>query len=128
MIWQPALYEQSVIERLLQFQFHDYVKQVQTTTCQAELKRLLASGPPIYLEDKHALPLACPESDTHVCRLYYSSSGQQRDAVLNGALQGADRQALWDDLQKFVVVEGKEEGDDDDNDDQVDKQASDGER
>ena len=35
---------------------------------------------------------------------------------LKGAPEGPERQKLWDELQKFIIVEGKEEGDDDDMD------------
>mmetsp|Transcript_39885 Transcript_39885/g.96231 ORF Transcript_39885/g.96231 Transcript_39885/m.96231 type:complete len:90 (+) Transcript_39885:399-668(+) len=82
---------------------------VKTTDCQAELRRLLASGPPIYISDKHAMPL--PDGDTHIVKLWYSSDSQERPAVLEGALQGQDRKKLWDELNEFIIVEGGEEGD-----------------
>ncbi|GKY97332.1 hypothetical protein MPSEU_000691600 [Mayamaea pseudoterrestris] len=110
--WSPALYEQSVVEELLKTQFHDYVQRLGTSNCQAELRRMLGKGPPIYIEDVNALPL--PDGDEYICQLYYSSDGQERSAMLDGAVQGDERQALWDELKRFIVVEGKEEGDDDD--------------
>jgi len=110
--WKAAMYEQSVVQQLLDTQFHDFVTRVKTTDCQAELKRLLAAGPPIWLTDKHALPL--DESDTHVCQVWYASDNTERSAKLDGAVEGEERDALWEELKQFIIVEGKEEGDDDD--------------
>jgi hypothetical protein len=112
LLWQPALYERSVIERLLAFQFHDFVRRVHATDCQAELRRLLAQGPPIYLSDPHALPLI--EGDTHVCQLWYASDDVEASAVLDGAVQGSERDKLWNELREFIICEGKEEGDEED--------------
>lgn len=136
MKWHPAQYEQSVVEQLLSSQFHTFVNKVKTTDCQAELRRLLAAGPPIYISDKHAMPLpevsttnvetetttsgtdettaTEPTGDTHIIKLWYASDGEERSAKLDGAVEGEERQKLWDELKKFIIVEGKEEGDDDD--------------
>lgn len=73
---------------------------------------MLASGPPIYISDKHALPL--DDGDTHIINLWYASDGQERTAKLVGALEGKEREELWESLKEFIIVEGKEEGDDDD--------------
>ena len=51
-------------------------------------------GPPIWVTDKHGLPL--DGGDTHVDMLWFSSDGQERPAKLHGALEGDARQALWD--------------------------------
>jgi hypothetical protein len=110
MTWHPAKYEESVIVRLLQDQFHTFVKKVKTTDCQAELRRLLATGPPVYIHDKHALPLP-DNGDTHICQLWFSSDNTERSAKLDGALEGEERQQLWDELKKFIIQEGQEEGD-----------------
>ena len=57
MLWYPCMYEHDVVENLLQTQFHNFIERVKTTDCQAELRRLLKDGPPIYISDRHALPL-----------------------------------------------------------------------
>lgn len=104
-----------MIEQLVAQQFEQYVSRVKETDCQAELKRLLAKGPPIWVQDKNALPLA-QETDTHVSKLWFASDDLERSAKLTGALEGEERQKLWDELQQFIIVEGKEEGDDEDED------------
>lgn len=110
MTWKAAFFEQSVVQQLLDSQFHDFVTRVKTTDCQAELKRLLGAGPPIWISDKHGLPLN--DGDTHAVNLWYASDKTERSAKLEGAVDGAERQKLWDELKEFVIVEGKEEGDD----------------
>ena len=97
-------------EKLLTQQFHDFVARVKKTDCQAELRRLLGKGPPIYLEDKHALPL--DKGDEYVVKLWFASDGQERSAILEGAVQGEARDKLWAELKEFLIEEGKEEGDD----------------
>ena len=114
MQWHPAKFEESVILQILKDQFHTFVNKVKTTDCQAELRRLLATGPPIYISDKHALPIPTDNGDTHICKLWFSSDNQERSAKLEGALEGEDRQKLWNELNQFIVEEGQEEGDMDD--------------
>lgn len=109
MKWKPALYEKSVIEKLLKTQFHEYIEKVKTTDCQAELRRLLATGPPTYLSDDHALPLE--ENDTHVGQVWFACDKSTRSALLEGAKLGTERQELWDELKKFIIEDGKEDED-----------------
>lgn len=111
------MYEKSVVEELRKTQFHSFVERVKTTDCQAELRRLLASGPPVYICDKHAMPV--PEEDTHIVKLWYASDANlEISAKLDGAVEGEERTKLMDELQKFIIVEGKEPGDEDDKDDE----------
>uniref|UniRef100_A0A7S3L0L3 Uncharacterized protein n=1 Tax=Amphora coffeiformis TaxID=265554 RepID=A0A7S3L0L3_9STRA len=113
MKWKPALYEQMIVEKLLDEQFESFVEKVKKTDCQAELRRLLAKGPPIYIEDKHAMPLD-DNGDTHIVKLWYASDNKERSAKLKGAVEGEERDKLWTELKEFLIEEGKEEGDDDD--------------
>lgn len=110
--WKSSRMEESVVRQLLQTQFHEYIQRVKTTDCQAELRRLLASGPPIFVSDVHGLPL--PDGDTHISRLWFASDGTECSALLDGAVQGEEREILWNELKQFIIIEGKEEGDDDD--------------
>jgi hypothetical protein len=132
--WKPAKMEQAVIEELLRTQFRTYIERVKTTDCQAELKRLLAAGPPVHVSDPHGLPLNNDDNDatnnaqggtgttedddddTHIEQLWFASDNRERSAKLEGAVEGEEREKLWQDLQQFIVVEGKEEGDDEDDD------------
>merc|ERR1719162_1681148 len=63
MLWYPCMYEKSVVENLLKTQFGAFLERVKTTDCQAELRRLLNHGPPIWLSDPHALPLPGAKHD-----------------------------------------------------------------
>eukprot|EP00968_Pinguiococcus_pyrenoidosus_P001713 scaffold78_cov265-Pinguiococcus_pyrenoidosus.AAC.2 len=72
---------------------------VKKSTCAAEMRRLMEAGPPIYVSDKHGLPL--PEGDTHVAMLWYASDGEERSSKLEGAPEGAERDELWQSLKAF---------------------------
>mmetsp|Transcript_9102 Transcript_9102/g.11212 ORF Transcript_9102/g.11212 Transcript_9102/m.11212 type:complete len:157 (-) Transcript_9102:243-713(-) len=111
MKWKPALFELCVVQQLLDEQFNNYIEKVKKSDCQAELRRLLTSGPPIYVSDKHAFPL--DEGDAHVLKLWYAIDGKERSAKLKDSVEGAERDKLWESLKKFIIVEGKEKGDDD---------------
>ena len=74
-----------------------YIEGVQKADCEAELRRRLGKGPPVFLEDKHALPV--PEGDTHICQVWFQSDGVERSAKLKGAKEGEERLALWDTLK-----------------------------
>ena len=87
------------------------MKRVKTTDCQAELRRLLAKGPPIFLEDKHGLPLQ--DGETHVGKLWFASSGVEERAVLEGAVEGEEREILWEELRSFLVEKKEGEVDSD---------------
>lgn len=44
MKWKPALFESCVVEQLLEEQFDQFIKRVESTDCEAELRRLLEKG------------------------------------------------------------------------------------
>lgn len=98
--WHPALFASDVVQQLVDTQFHQYMKAVQQPDCKAELRRLVAKGPPIYVEDKHALAL--PDGDTHVAQLWFARDGQERSAKLDGALEGDARETLWQELRSLL--------------------------
>ena len=102
--WRAALVEQSVVERLLTTQFHMYRERVRTTDCQAELRRLLAKGPPVYVSDPHGLPVDQP--DDCIVQLWFASDNSVRSGVLDGAVMGKERDDLWQELRKFIVESG----------------------
>jgi hypothetical protein len=116
MKWKPCLYEQCIVEKLMVEQFHDYITRVKETDCQAELRRLLAKGPPIWLTDEHALPLddSDEKENSHVCNLWFATDNRVVSAKLHGAVEGQERDDLWNELRQFIIQEGKEKGDDDD--------------
>ncbi|KAF1795461.1 hypothetical protein GQ600_18590 [Phytophthora cactorum] len=76
---------------------------------QAELRRLVAKGPPIWLEDKHALPVL--EGDTHIIKVWFAKDNEERSAKLDGAVEGEARESLWKELRQLMdaMEEDKEE-------------------
>ena len=71
---------------------------------------MLEKGPPIYIFDEHGLAL--DDGDEFITKLWFSSDGKERNAKLKNCVEGKDREDLWESLNKFLIVEGKEEGDD----------------
>ncbi|KAG2519093.1 hypothetical protein BBO99_00007797 [Phytophthora kernoviae] len=100
--WHVALFCSDVVKQLLSTQFHTFMKKVQEADCKAELRRLVAKGPPIWLEDKHALPL--PEGDTHICQVWFAKDNEERSAKLDGAVEGEARETLWKELQELLAA------------------------
>lgn len=58
--------------------------------------------------------------DTHVCKLWFASDGKERSAKLTNAVEGVERERLWQELKEFIITVGKEVGDDDDDEDKKD--------
>ncbi|CAH0478413.1 unnamed protein product [Peronospora belbahrii] len=100
--WHAALFCSDVVEQLLATQFHTFMKKVEETDCKAELRRLVAKGPPIWLEDKHALPL--PKGDTHISHVWFARNDEERSAKLEGAVEGEARDVLWKELQQLLTA------------------------
>jgi hypothetical protein len=127
--WHTSYLSQAVVEQLLQTQFETYMNQIQSADCQAELRRLLARGPPIYISDPHGLPLPggvvvpvpvvaavapaiqqppppststtplVKEVDTHIVQLWYASDRTIRSAILHNAVEGEEHVKLWNQLK-----------------------------
>ena len=55
--WRPCLYGAEMIEGLRTSQYKNYMERIQKSDCKAEMKRLMESGPPVWVTDKHACPL-----------------------------------------------------------------------
>ncbi|KAL4139775.1 hypothetical protein PRNP1_015622 [Phytophthora ramorum] len=100
--WHAALFCVDVVGQLLATQFHTYMKKVQEADCKAELRRLVAKGPPVWLEDKHALPV--PEGDTHITKVWFAKDEEERSAKLDGAVEGQARDVLWKELQQLLAA------------------------
>ena len=121
MKWKPCNFELNVVETLLNKQFQQYITTVKESNCQAELRRLLKAGPPIYISDKHGFPLDDDsEDEQYVCKLWYAMDGKEHSSKLIGAVEGEERMKLWESLKEFLIEEGKEEGDDDTEDEKKD--------
>ena len=59
--WHASLYSSSVVRRLINTQFREFLDGVRKADCEADLKRRLKAGPPIWVQDKHALPIPLRE-------------------------------------------------------------------
>jgi hypothetical protein len=98
--WTPAKYCGDCIQTLLDSKFEAYMTGVAKSTCEAELRRYMVKGPPLYLEDPLGLPCAEGES---AYELWYCSDNSVRSGKVKGALEGDERQKLWDEHKSFVT-------------------------
>ena len=80
---------------------------VQTSDCEAELRRLMEAGPPIYIRDDHGFPL--DDGDTHVINLWFAADDKEISAKLVGAVEGEERDELWNTLKSFTVSKKENE-------------------
>lgn len=105
--WLPSGYCQACVEQLIKTQWYTYVSSIEKSTCRAEMKRLLARGPPVNVRDPKAMP--CPD-EREVAELWYISDGAVHDAKLEGSLTGEAREAFWKEkLEFFLEDEGDEQ-------------------
>lgn len=100
--WHPCLFGETAVRELRSTQYHDYIENVQKSDCIKEFTRLMKSGPPVWISDKHAMPLPREAKAAHVCALWFMSGNKTESAKLDGALEGEARQKLWDDMKNFM--------------------------
>jgi hypothetical protein len=127
MAWHPCFYERSVVEHLLKTQFGAFLERVKKTDCQAELRRLLRDGPPIWLSDPHALPLPGAKDDnddTNEDNDDDTNAANNADNDAEPSTKSSDSKnqnkdthicALWyagDNVEVSSKLEGAVEGDD----------------
>mmetsp|Transcript_35074 Transcript_35074/g.68750 ORF Transcript_35074/g.68750 Transcript_35074/m.68750 type:complete len:147 (+) Transcript_35074:171-611(+) len=102
--WHPCMFTSSVVEELLKTQFKRYLDDVEKAAadCAAAVRRLVIKGPPTHISDPHGLPL--PEGETHVEKVWFMKEGEERPAALEGALQGAEREELWNSQKQTLAA------------------------
>ena len=107
----------------------DFLERVKTTDCQAELRRLLQGGPPIWLSDRHALPLPLPlplpnnnNKKDNKDTTKNDKNGADGETIAAAAVAAVAEDthvcALWyagDDTEVSAKLVGAVEGDDRDN-------------
>lgn len=93
--WSVSNYSSDIILHLIKTQFESYLDKVEKASkdCAAAVRRLVLRGPPIYLEDVTALPI--PENDTHIDKIWVQNLNLEISSVLENALEGEEREALW---------------------------------
>jgi hypothetical protein len=86
--WIPSGFCEVCVSYLLKTQWELYTSALAKTTCKAEQRRLLKTGPPINLKDEKALP--CPDG-AEIHSLWFMSDGAEHSAKLEGSLVGEVR-------------------------------------
>eukprot|EP00042_Codosiga_hollandica_P020969 m.70479 g.70479 ORF g.70479 m.70479 type:complete len:149 (-) comp50141_c0_seq1:124-570(-) len=98
--WLPSKYCSVCLQMLMDSKFESYVSAVAKSTCEAELRRLMLKGPPVWIDDPIGLPVGEGE---HVHSLWFSEDNSIRSAKVKGALEGDARQKLWDEQKEFLT-------------------------
>lgn len=98
--WYPCVYCEDVVRQMINTQFHMYKKQVEESTCKAQMRSLVAAGPPVWISDK----VMHVEDGEHITKLWFSSSKSTISAKLMGALEGDERNELWQRYKSFYAL------------------------
>jgi hypothetical protein len=110
--WHPSPYCSEVVQMLLKNGFSDYLKAIDEATCKAHLRRLITEGPPLYLKDK---TFEVPEGQ-HISKVWFKSEDKEIDAIYEGALQGEEREEMWNHHRAVFECLPEEENDSDPSD------------
>lgn len=112
--WSMCRYSQETVEQLLDSSFQLYLKDVEKAAkdCAAAVRRLVSKGPPVYLSDcNHSDALPLPAGDTHVEQFWFMNGNQLVSAKLKGALEGKEREDLWNaQKETLAAMEAVEAG------------------
>ncbi len=100
--WSISLFGEEAIRELLHSQYSNYINSLQETDCLLEFTRLIEIGPPIWISDRHGLPL--PQDDTHICSLWFMNGNVYKSGKLEGALEGLARQELWEHMKSLAPL------------------------
>ena len=100
MKWYPSKFGEPAVRELLLTQYSLYIENVQKSDCIKEFTRLMACGPPIWITDAHGLPL--DGDGTHIVNLWFMNGDKTESAKLKGAVEGSERQDLWDEMKSFM--------------------------
>lgn len=104
--WKQSGFCETCVLYLQKSQWELYTNALAKTTCKAEQRRLLTSGPPINLKD--ATALECPDKG-EVHSLWFMSDGQIRSAKLEGSLIGEEREKYWNSQKDFYITDEPDE-------------------
>jgi len=102
MQWYPSKFGEPAVRELRTTQYTSYIENVQKSDCIKEFTRLMACGPPVWIADKHGLPLPEDGSGTHIVNLWFMNGDKTETAKLQDALEGEERQTLWDEMKSFM--------------------------
>ena len=102
MKWYPSKFGEPAVLELLRTQYTSYIENVQKSDCIKEFTRLMKCGPPVWITDKHGLPLSEADAGGHIVNIWFMNGNRTQSAKLEGALEGDERQTLWDEMKSFM--------------------------
>lgn len=105
--WHACNYSQETVEHLLESSYKMYLGDIEKASkdCAAAVRRLVTKGPPLYLSDlNHGDAIPVPEGDTHVDKFWFMNGNVTVSAKLPDALEGKERQALWESQKETLAA------------------------
>ena len=99
--WHPCVYCEEVVREMQDTQFENYKKNVEKSTCKAQMRSLVQAGPPIWISDQ-AMPV--DNEDEYIAKLWFSSTKSTVSAKLKGALESKERDQLWNRYMEFYSL------------------------
>ncbi|KAK8815845.1 hypothetical protein WA538_004968 [Blastocystis sp. DL] len=103
--WIPCIICQNCVEMFLHDMMPNYKKNLLEADCRASQLRVLAQGPPIYVKDDSVFQ--SPEGE-HVESLWFSSTGKERSAKVDGCLEGEEREKWWNEMKEILSITEEE--------------------
>lgn len=94
--WIKSKFCWDTISTMLKHRYNNYIETIYTSKCKKTLCEMIINGPPIWFKDA-ALPVPDGAHITH-----FLVDGIEISAIYEGAINGEERQKLWDSL-KIVV-------------------------
>ncbi|EZG67838.1 hypothetical protein GNI_066000, partial [Gregarina niphandrodes] len=83
-------------------QYNKFVNDCVNSSCERSMRRLMESGPPIYLHDEHGFPLAKDFSPVWLKYKDINNETIVETSRLTNAPIGDERLAVWNELKQFV--------------------------
>lgn len=90
-LWHPSPYCSEVVEKLLETGFNKYLTAIDQATCKSHLSRLIAKGPPLFLED----PTFEVNENLHITHVWFMKDNRTIEAKYTNAVEGEEREQMW---------------------------------
>ena len=98
--WRPSVYCFHCVKYLISNQFDNYLTNLQKLDCKAELKRLLACGPPTYVRDH----IVFSEHPKHEPRWHYCKETDVYEAKVVQSLNKKDLDNIVKNIEQYLDI------------------------
>jgi hypothetical protein len=100
--WGSCSYCETCLQYVLDTKFKIYDDRWKVADCEAEFRRLLESGPPVYMHDEKAFP---SPGNTAVQRFWFMRDNSEKEGKVTGCLEGEARENYLNEKKAFFLAE-----------------------